>query len=83
MWNPFKKSDKSANPNQMGMLQRLAIKRFMSMDEEERMKLTQKIMTPENIAKNKDKILAVLNNMRASGQLSADQLEEVKKKLGI
>ena len=80
----FKKNKKAdEDPNQMGMLQRLAMKKIEKMSPEERDKLAQKMVTPENIAKNKDKILAVLNNMRASGQLSPDQIEEAKKRLGI
>jgi hypothetical protein len=82
--NKFRKNKKAdGDPNQMGMLQRLALKKIEKMSLEEREKLAQKVVTPENIAKNKDKILDVLNNMRASGQLSADQFEEAKKKLGI
>ncbi len=83
MWNPFKKSIKAGNPDQMGFLQRLAMKRFMSMSEEEKMKLTQKMMTPENVAKNKDKILETIEQMKASGQITAEQAEEAKKKLGL
>ncbi len=67
----------------MGFLQKLAMKRFMSMSEEEKMKLTQKMMTPENIAKNKDKILEAMEQMEASGQITADQAEEARKKLGL
>lgn len=84
MWHPFKKKITDQNdPNQMGFLQRLAMKRFMSMSEEEKMKLTQKMMTPENIAKNKDKILEAMEQMKASGQISDAQIEEAKKKLGL
>jgi len=83
MWNPFKKSDKTDDPNQMGFLQKLAMKRFASMSEEEKMKMMQKMLTPENIAKNKEKILAVMNQMRDSGQISADQVELARRKLGL
>ena len=83
MWNPFKKSDKPDDPNQMGFLQKLAMKKFASMSEEEKMKMMQKMMAPENIEKNKDKILAVMEEMRDSGQISAEQLELVKQKLGL
>ena len=84
MWNPFKK--KSANPsdpNQMGFLQRMAMKKIERMSPEEKARLAQKMMTPENIAKNKDKILAAMEQMKASGQMSSDQIEEAKKRLGI
>jgi hypothetical protein len=86
MWNPFKKKSKNQNPadpNQMGFVQKLAMKKIMNMNDEERMKLMQKVMTPENIAKNKDKILAMMEGMKKSGQISADQYEMIKQKLGI
>ncbi len=84
MWHPFKKKTiNQDDPNKMNFLQRLAMKRFMSMSEEEKMKLTQKMMTPENIAKNKDKILEAIEQMKTSGQISDAQIEEAKKKLGL
>jgi hypothetical protein len=84
MWNLFEKSNKTAkNPDQMGFLERLAMKKFMSMSEEEKMNLMQKMMTPENIAKNKDKILAVMEQMKSSGQITEEQIKMAKKKLGL
>lgn len=83
MWNPFKKNNKPDDPNQMGFLQRLAMKKIEKMSPEERMKLAQKMITPENIEKNKDKILAAMEQMKASGQISDAQIEEAKRKLGL
>lgn len=67
----------------MNFLQRLAMKRFMSMSEEERNKLAQKMIAPENIEKNKDKINEVLLQMKLSGQINEAQIEEAKRKLGL
>ena len=89
MWNPFKKNssnnndDDSKDPNKIGFIQRIAMKKMMNMSDKERMKLMQKVMTPENIAKNKDKILKTMEQMRASGQMTADQVEIAKQKLGL
>jgi hypothetical protein len=80
MFNLFKKNKSSDDLN---FVQRLAMKRFESMSEEEKMKMMQKMLTPENIAKNKDKIMAVMEQMKNSGQIPADQLELVKQKLGL
>lgn len=77
----FLKRDK--NSGNMNFLQRLAMKRFMSMSEEEKQRLAEKMMTPENVAKNKDKILEAMEQMKISGQITADQAEEAKKKLGL
>ncbi len=83
MWNLFRKSDKFNNSDQMGFLQRLVMKKVMNMSEEERIKFMQKALSPENIEKNKDKILTVLNKMEKSGHLSKFQIEEIKKNLGV
>jgi hypothetical protein len=77
--------DKNSEENipKMGILQRLAIKKIMKMDPLEREKLMRKAMSPENIAKNKDKILDTMEKMKASGQLTEEQMNEAKRKLGL
>jgi len=89
-WNkkPASKTDEKNEENgaeaqKMGMLQRLAMKKVMSMDPKEREKLMQKALTPENIEKNKDKILATMEQMKASGQLTDEQIKMAKEKLGL
>lgn len=67
----------------MGMLQRLAMKKLASMSESERQQLMAKFMTPENLEKNKDKIMAQLNQMKKSGMITDTQYEEGKKRLGL
>lgn len=85
IWNPFKRSKKSDDDDQpkMGMIQRLAMKRLERMTSEEREKLMQKAMNPENVAKNKDKILAAMEQMKASGQVTDEQIEMAKRKFGL
>lgn len=78
-----KKDEDGGDKQKMGMLQRLAMKRLEKMDPKEREKLMQKAMNPENIAKNKDKILETMEQMKASGQLTDDQIELAKEKLGL
>lgn len=81
-----KKNEKSKDPmdpQNMGMLQRMAMKKIMKMSPEEREKLMQKVMTPENIAKNKKEILAHLEHMEKTGQMNSHQVFEAKKRLGI
>jgi len=67
----------------IGMLQRLAMKRIEKMDPKERERLMQKALAPENIEKNKDKILATMEQMKASGQLTEEQFKMAKEKLGL
>ena len=89
MWNPFNKKKKKgsnanpADPKNMGMLQRIAMKKIEKMSPAEREKLMQKVMTPKNIEKNKDAILAQMTNMLKSGQMTQQQFIEARKRLGI
>ena len=78
-----KKSDGDQDSQKMGMLQRLAMKKLEKMDPKEREKLMQKALAPENIAKNKDEILATMEQMRESGQLTDEQMKMAKEKLGL
>lgn len=67
----------------MNMFQRFAMKRLMNMSPAEREKMMKKAMTPKNIEKNKGEILASLETMRKSGQISDDQYRLTKAKLGL
>jgi len=78
MWNPFRKN-KNPDSNQMGMLQRIAMKKMMNMSPEERNKLTQDMMKPEN----KDKLLRAMEMMKKTGQITDEQIEEARQKLGL
>jgi len=82
-WKKKIKKDDENNPQKMGMLQRLAMRKLEKMDPKEREKLMQKAMSPENIEKNKDKILETMEQMKASGQLTDEQIRMAKEKLGL
>jgi hypothetical protein len=80
MWNPFKKNNSNSDDTQkMGMLQSLAMKKAMKMSPEERNKMMQDMAKPEN----QDKLLAAMKMMKKTGMLSDEQMEEVKKRLGL
>ncbi|EKE18764.1 MAG: hypothetical protein ACD_9C00245G0001 [uncultured bacterium] len=79
-------SGKDANPmdpQNMGFMQRMAMKKLQKMSPEEREKLMKKVMTPENIQKNKQDILKTLEQMKKSGQMNDHQIFEAKKRLGL
>ncbi len=78
MWNPFKKSN-SNNPQKMGMLQRIAMKKMQNMSQDERDKILNDALKPEN----RDKLLRAMEKMQSSGQLSKHQMEMAKKRLGL
>jgi hypothetical protein len=82
-WNKKNNDDGEVDTQKMGMLQRLAMKKLEKMDPKEREKLMQKALSPDNIAKNKDKILATMEQMKASGQMTDEQIKMAKEKLGL
>jgi len=47
MWNPFKKNA-NPDPNKMGMLQKIAMKKLEKMSPAERQKMAQDMLKPEN-----------------------------------
>jgi len=67
----------------MGMLQKMAMKKVMKMSPEERNKLMQKMLEPKNIQKNKKQILEMLEQMEKSGQMNKHQVFDAKKRLGL
>jgi hypothetical protein len=82
-WKKKPKKYDENNPPKMGILQRLAMKRLEKMDPKEREQLMRKALSPENIEKNKDKILATMEQMKASEQLTDEQMKMAKEKLGL
>lgn len=84
MWNPFSKTtsnddDAKKDAPKMGMLQAMAMKKIAKMSPQERQKVMQEAMQP----KNRDKILGLMESMKASGQVTDEQLEHAKKMLGM
>jgi hypothetical protein len=98
-WNPFGKNKQSSDsasdavapssvpgmpdPSKMGMLERIAYNRFLKMSPAEREKVMKKALTPKNVEKHKDEILASLEAMRKSRQISDDQYRLAKAKFGL
>ena len=80
MWNPFKKNKPGdTDPQKMGMLQRIAMKKLEKMSSQEREKMMQDAFKPEN----KDKMLKAMDAMRASGQITEEQYNQAKQRLGL
>jgi len=77
------KTGNPLDPQNMGFLQRMAMKRLEKMNPEERAKLMKKVMTPENINKNREELLKTLEQMEKSGQMNSHQVFEAKKRLGL
>ncbi len=63
--------------------ERVAMKQFLKMSPEEQKKAMEKAMTPKNIEKNKDQIVASIEEMRKNRMISDDQYRLMKRKYGI
>lgn len=83
----FLKDDKGGadpmDPNNINFLQKMALKQLERMSPEERENLMKRAMSPENIQKNKNDILDMLEQMEKSGQMNPQQIFEAKKRLGL
>lgn len=67
----------------MSMMERFAMKRFMKMSPEEQKKMVEKAMTPKNIEKHKDEIIKSIEEMKKNRMISDDQYRLMKRKFGI
>lgn len=79
MWNPFKKAKSSASHAAMGMMAKIAEKKMKNMSPKEQQKMMQEAFKPEN----KDKMLAVMEQMRKSGLLTEEQCNAARSKLDL
>lgn len=86
MLNIFKKKKKKndlTDPENMGFIARLAMKRIKKMKPEDRERLIKDMLKPEKIQKNKKDILEYLEQMEKAGKMNKHQVFEAKKRLGI
>ena len=94
MWNPFSKNntnpttvsnnasdatDSEIKSPKMGMLQAIAMKKMAKMSPQERQKMMQEAMKPEN----KGQMLAAIEQMKKMGMASEEQIAQAKKMLGL
>lgn len=63
----------------MNMMQKIAMKKMAKMSPQEQAKMMQDMLKPEN----KGKLLEVLEYMKKSGQVSEEQYQAAKKRLGV
>lgn len=89
MWNPLRKKKENeeikdpTKPENMGFFAKMAMKQFEKMTPEQQEEVMRKALDPKNIAKNKDKILEMLDAMEKSGQMNKHQAFQMKKQLGL
>jgi len=78
MFNPFKKAKSAMSSSAMSMLQKVAAKKLQNMSPQEQQKMVKEAFKPEN----KKKMLEMMEQMRASGQITEEQYKIAKQKLG-
>ena len=84
MFNIFRKKDKKIDSNTGGgfaarAMMRIAQKKLEKMSPKEQQKMMQEAFNP----KNKDKLLSAMEMMKKTGQITDEQYERAKKKLGV
>lgn len=79
MWNPFKKVKQSASNAAIGMAAKIAEKKMRNMSPKEQQKMMAEAFKPEN----KNKLLQAMEMMKNSGQISQEQYDMAKKRLGL
>ncbi|MFA6048219.1 MAG: hypothetical protein WCV59_04685 [Parcubacteria group bacterium] len=79
MWNPFKKAKQATSSAAMGMMAKIAEKKMRNMSPQEQQKMMAEAFKPGN----KDKLLQAMEMMRKSGQITEEQYNLAKQKLGF
>lgn len=74
---------KNIDTSKMGMKEKMAMKMFQKMPKKKQEEVMRKAMNPQNILKEKDKILKQLKEAVDSGQMSKQEAEQIKSRLGL
>lgn len=74
---------KMVDTSSMSMAQKVAFKVFQKMPAKKQEEMIRKALNPQNIQKEKEKILAQLKEAVRSGQISQAQAEQIKSQLGL
>ncbi len=74
---------KKVDTSKMGLKEKIAFKMFQKMPKKKQEDVMRKAMNPQNILKEKDKILKQLKEAVDSGQMSKQEVEQIKSRLGL
>jgi transcriptional regulator of NAD metabolism len=78
MWNIFKKFGKG-NQSQLRILETLALKKMEKMSPQEKEKMMQEALKPEN----RNQLLSAMEQLKKTGLINEDQEKLAKEKLGL
>lgn len=79
MFNPFKKKNNQSGNFATNMLAKIAMRKLARMSPREQQKMMQDAMRPEN----REKMIAVMESMKKSGQITEEQYNIAKKRLEL
>ncbi len=71
------------NTKNLSSMQKMALKLFQKLPQNKQEEIMRKAMNPQEIMRNKDKVLAQINEMVKSGQIDKNQAELLKSQLGL
>lgn len=74
---------KNVDTAKLSFKEKMALKMFQKMPQKKQEDILRQAMNPQEIQKNKDKILAQINEMVKSGQIDKGQAEAVKSRMGL
>lgn len=74
---------KNIDTSKMGWKEKMALKMFQKMPKKKQEEVMRKAMNPQNIMKEKDKILKQLKEAVEAGQMSKQEAEQIKSRLGL
>jgi len=69
--------------SQLSFKEKMGLKMFKRMPKHKQEDMLRKAMNPAEVQKNKDKILAQVDEMVKSGQIDKSQAEAVKSRMGL
>lgn len=69
--------------SKLSFKEKMGLKMFKKMPKHKQEEVLRKAMNPAEVQKNKDKILAQIDEMIASGQIDKGQAEAVKSRMGL
>ena len=82
-FNDLGEAMKRIDTSKMGMKEKMALKMFQMMPKKKQEEVMRKAMNPQNILKEKDKILKQLKEAVDSGQMTKQEAEQIKSRLGL
>ncbi|MEA2006637.1 MAG: hypothetical protein U9O20_00550 [Patescibacteria group bacterium] len=73
----------NVDKSKLSFKEKMGMKMFQKMSREKQEEVLRKAMNPAEVQKNKDKILAQVDEMVRSGQIDKGQAEAVKSRMGL